>query len=339
MDSTRYLQQPSYRQSMDFTQPSQYPRYRQSMDSTPYRHYRQGMEFTRPLQSLEPIHYRRSSSFAHPGQDHRYRQSIQSCTLQSYQATPSQSPLPSTLPQVKAPVIPSHPWSMPHSKSRSSQKQSLTRISCSYSDPLMLTDQLLLLLYRQSLESSRNGQHPSYRQSNDSSQPAQQPAYRQSMESAGPGPQQQLQHHPSYRQSMESASPDPYQQQPPHYREAGPSSESSANGQMLSYPSLKNVERRRSSSNADFGTRRALAANLQLVEPSSNGVHRPNYTQRSSAHSTCGSLKFLQAWHKLTCGVAAGLCWLGRMAPEDALHLTCFADSLQSGSCHSSIQA
>ncbi len=91
--------------------------------------------------------------------------------------------------------------------------------------------------------------------------------------------QQQQQQQASYRQSMDQASQDPYLT-PPQYREAGPAGiEGSHEGQMLSHPP-KNVERRRSGSNVDFGTRRALAANLQMVEPYANGVHRPTYTQR-----------------------------------------------------------
>ncbi len=92
--------------------------------------------------------------------------------------------------------------------------------------------------------------------------------------------QQQQQQQASYRQPMDQASQDPYLT-PPQYREAGPAGiEGNHEGQMLSYPPLKNVERRRSGSNVDFGTRRALAANLQMVEPYSNGIHRPTYTQR-----------------------------------------------------------
>lgn len=91
--------------------------------------------------------------------------------------------------------------------------------------------------------------------------------------------QQQQQQQASYRQPVGQVTHDPYLT-PPQYREAGPSIDSLGEGQMLSYPPLKNAERRRSGSNGEFGTRRALAANLQMVEPYSNGVNRPTYTQR-----------------------------------------------------------
>lgn len=103
------------------------------------------------------------------------------------------------------------------------------------------------------------------------------PSHRQSTESA------QLAEYPSYRQPMDPAQPDPYVT-PPHYREAGPSLDGGPSPvRLLSYPPLQQVERRRSASNTDMGTRRAFAANLQMVEPYSNEVHRPTYTQRSAA--------------------------------------------------------
>ena len=139
------------------------------------------------------------------------------------------------------------------------------------------------------MDSSGGSQHPSYRHSGDSTQLAQQQGYgTQSMELPARHThhqqqqlqQQQQQQQASYRQPMDQASQDPYLT-PPQYREAGPAGiEGNHEGQMLSYPPLKNVERRRSGSNVDFGTRRALAANLQMVEPYSNGIHRPTYTQR-----------------------------------------------------------
>lgn len=79
---------------------------------------------------------------------------------------------------------------------------------------------------------------------------------------------------------MDPAQLDPYVT-PPQYREAGPSMDGNSAAQLLSYPPLQNVDRRRSGNNADFGSRRAFAANLQMVEPYSNEVHRPTYTQRS----------------------------------------------------------
>ncbi|DBB13970.1 TPA: hypothetical protein ACH3X3_000946 [Trebouxia sp. C0006] len=141
--------------------------------------------------------------------------------------------------------------------------------------------------YRQSLDSSGGSQHPSYRHSGDSTQLAQQQGYgTQSMELPARHThhqQQQQQQQASYRQPMDQASQDPYLT-PPQYREAGPAGiEGNHEGQMLSYPPLENVERRRSGSNVDFGTRRALAANLQMVEPYSNGIHRPTYTQSYAA--------------------------------------------------------
>ncbi|KAL0054577.1 hypothetical protein WJX82_011171 [Trebouxia sp. C0006] len=140
---------------------------------------------------------------------------------------------------------------------------------------------------RQSLDSSGGSQHPSYRHSGDSTQLAQQQGYgTQSMELPARHThhqQQQQQQQASYRQPMDQASQDPYLT-PPQYREAGPAGiEGNHEGQMLSYPPLENVERRRSGSNVDFGTRRALAANLQMVEPYSNGIHRPTYTQSYAA--------------------------------------------------------
>ena len=147
---------------------------------------------------------------------------------------------------------------------------------------------LLFWPCRQSLDSSSASQHPSYRHSVDSSQLAQQQGYgTQSVELPGRHThhqqqlqQQQQQQQASYRQSMDQASQDPYLT-PPQYREAGPAGiEGTHEGQMLSYPPSKNAERRRSGSNVDFSTRRALAANLQMVEPYTNGVHRPTYTQR-----------------------------------------------------------
>ena len=79
---------------------------------------------------------------------------------------------------------------------------------------------------------------------------------------------------------MDPAQLDPYVT-PPQYREAGPSDDGNGAARLLSYPPLQAVDRRRSGNNTDFGTRRAFAANLQMVEPYSNEVHRPNYTQRS----------------------------------------------------------
>ena len=110
-----------------------------------------------------------------------------------------------------------------------------------------------------------------YRQSLDASQ--QYPSHRQSTESARPA------EHTSYRQPMDPAQPDPYVT-PPQYREAGPSLDRASPVRLLSYPPLRQVEARRSASNSDMGSRRAFAANLQMVEPYSNEVHRPTYTQR-----------------------------------------------------------
>ena len=83
---------------------------------------------------------------------------------------------------------------------------------------------------------------------------------------------------------MDPAQPDPYVT-PPHYREGRPSLDGASPVRLLSYPPLQQVERSRSASNTDMGTRRAFAANLQMVEPYSNEVHRPTYTQRCLATS------------------------------------------------------
>lgn len=78
---------------------------------------------------------------------------------------------------------------------------------------------------------------------------------------------------------MDPAQPDPYVT-PPQYRDSGPSLDGASPVRLLSYPPLQQAERRRSAGNTDMGSRRAFAANLQMVEPYSNEVHRPTYTQR-----------------------------------------------------------
>ena len=78
---------------------------------------------------------------------------------------------------------------------------------------------------------------------------------------------------------MDPAQPDPYVT-PPQYRDSGPSLSGASPVRLLSYPPLQQAERSRSASNTDMGSRRAFAANLQMVEPYSNEVHRPTYTQR-----------------------------------------------------------
>lgn len=78
---------------------------------------------------------------------------------------------------------------------------------------------------------------------------------------------------------MDPAQPGPYVATQQH-RESGPSLDGASPVRLLSYPPLQQVERRRSASNTDMGSRRAFAANLQMVEPYSNEVHRPTYTQR-----------------------------------------------------------
>ena len=87
---------------------------------------------------------------------------------------------------------------------------------------------------------------------------------------------------------MDPAQPDPYVT-PLQYRQAGPAMDGNTPVRLLSYPPLQTVERRRSASNTDMGSRRAFAANLQMVEPYSNEVHRPTYTQRWAYPPVLGS--------------------------------------------------
>ena len=94
---------------------------------------------------------------------------------------------------------------------------------------------------------------------------------------------------------MDPAQLDPYVT-PPQYREAGPSMDGNSAARLLSYPPLQNVDRRRSGNNTDFGSRRAFAANLQMVEPYSNEVHRPTYTQRSVPPSLVACVICCRMW-------------------------------------------